>query len=44
MPISWNEIKSRALTFSRNWAVAADGESRGKDSWKNDAERVVFLS
>ena len=23
MPISWNEIKSRALTFSRTWADAA---------------------
>ena len=27
MPLSWNEIKSRALTFSRTWADAANERS-----------------
>lgn len=30
MPISWNEIKSRALTFSRTWADAANEVSQGR--------------
>jgi len=33
MPLSWNEIKSRALTFSRTWADAADEASQGKPFW-----------
>ena len=33
MPLSWNEIKSRALTFSRNWADAANEDSQGKPFW-----------
>jgi hypothetical protein len=33
MPISWNEIKSRALTFSRTWADAANEDSQGKPFW-----------
>ncbi len=36
MPIRWNEIKSRALTFSRTWADAADEYGRGKEPWKID--------
>jgi hypothetical protein len=48
MPLSWNEIKSRALTFSRTWADAASKDSQGKrrggkKSYRNDAERVAFL-
>jgi len=30
MPLSWHEIKSRALTFSRAWADAANEDSQGK--------------
>ena len=33
MPLSWNEIKSRALTFSRTWADAAHEDSQGKPFW-----------
>ena len=33
MPLSWNEIKSRALAFSRNWADAANEDSQGKPFW-----------
>ena len=33
MPLSWNEIKSRALTFSRTWADAANEDSQGKPFW-----------
>ena len=32
-PLSWNEIKSRALTFSRTWADAAHEDSQGKPFW-----------
>jgi hypothetical protein len=33
MPISWNEIKSRALAFSRTWADAANEDSEAKPFW-----------
>ncbi|MEW6416089.1 MAG: DNA methyltransferase [Pseudomonadota bacterium] len=33
MPLSWNEIKSRALAFSREWADAADEASEAKPFW-----------
>ena len=33
MPLSWNEIKSRALTFSRTWADASQEDSQGKPFW-----------
>jgi hypothetical protein len=33
MPLSWNEIKSRALAFSREWADATDEASEGKPFW-----------
>ena len=33
MPLSWNEIKSRALAFAREWADAADEASQAKPFW-----------
>mgnify|MGYP001048854251 CR=1 FL=1 len=33
MPLSWNEIKSRALAFSREWADAASEDSEAKPFW-----------
>ena len=33
MPLSWNEIKGRALAFSRTWADAADENSQAKPFW-----------
>ena len=33
MPLSWNEIKSRALSFSREWADAASEDSEAKPFW-----------
>ena len=33
MPLSWNEIKSRALTFSRTWDDAANEASQAKPFW-----------
>lgn len=33
MPLSWNEIKSRALTFSRTWSDAADENAQAKPFW-----------
>jgi hypothetical protein len=32
-PLSWNEIKSRALNFSRNWHDAASEDSDAKPFW-----------
>ncbi len=33
MPLSWNEIKSRALLFSRTWSDAANEDSEAKPFW-----------
>ena len=33
MPLSWNEIKSRALAFSRTWADAANEDAQAKPFW-----------
>ena len=33
MPLSWNEIKSRALHFSRTWMDAANEDSEAKPFW-----------
>ena len=33
MPLSWNEIKSKALGFSKTWADAANEDSQAKPFW-----------
>ena len=33
MPLSWNEIRSRALAFSREWADAASENAQAKPFW-----------
>jgi hypothetical protein len=40
MPISWNEIKSRALQFSHEWADVASEDAEAKSFW--DAFFNVF--
>ncbi|WP_417913224.1 type IIL restriction-modification enzyme MmeI, partial [Candidatus Electronema sp. TJ] len=32
-PLSWNEIKSRAVAFSRDWAEAASEDAEAKTFW-----------
>jgi hypothetical protein len=33
MPISWNEIKNRALAFSKEWADATSEDAEAKSFW-----------
>ncbi|MDQ5925504.1 MAG: hypothetical protein QG554_446 [Pseudomonadota bacterium] len=33
MPLSWNEIKSKALAFSKTWADATREDSEAKPFW-----------
>jgi hypothetical protein len=33
MPLSWNEIKSRAIPFSRNWATETSEHAEAKSFW-----------
>lgn len=33
MPLSWNEIKGRALRFSREWADEANEHAEAKSFW-----------
>ncbi len=40
MPLSWNEIKSRALQFSHEWADEASEDAEAKSFW--DAFFTVF--
>jgi hypothetical protein len=39
MPLSWNEIKSRAMAFSREWMDAADEASQAKPFWIDGTDR-----
>ncbi|MGF1534228.1 MAG: type IIL restriction-modification enzyme MmeI, partial [Bernardetiaceae bacterium] len=43
MPLSWNEIKDRALTFSKEWQRASR-ERAEKDSFWNDFFQVFGIS
>jgi len=33
MPLSWNEIKDRALAFSQEWAEEASESAEAKSFW-----------
>ena len=33
MPLSWNEIKSRALAFSREWQQESSEDAEAKSFW-----------
>ena len=33
MPLSWNEIRSRAITFSKEWETAESEDSQAKTFW-----------
>ena len=33
MPLSWNEIKDRALAFSREWAEVTSEDAEAKSFW-----------
>lgn len=33
MPLSWNEIKSRALAFSREWQQESSEDAEAKTFW-----------
>ncbi|ODU45301.1 hypothetical protein [uncultured Aquimonas sp.] len=42
MPLSWNEIKDRALRFSRDWAQRSPEDAEAK-KLGSDADCVTFL-
>lgn len=33
MPLSWNEIKSRAITFSKEWKAESKEDAEAKSFW-----------
>lgn len=33
MPLSWNEIRDRAVTFSREWATETSEDAEAKTFW-----------
>lgn len=33
MPLSWNEIKSRAIGFAKEWADASDERAQAQSFW-----------
>lgn len=35
MPLSWNEIKDRALRFSREWAGEASEDAEAQSFWND---------
>src|SRR5688572_23079723 len=42
MPLSWNEIRDRALAFSREWADARSERAEAQSFW-NDFFRVFGI-
>lgn len=38
MPLSWNEIRNRAFSFSKRWADAHDELSHAKPFWSDFIE------
>jgi hypothetical protein len=42
MPLSWNEIRSNALAFSREWATESREDAEAKTFW-DDFFRVFGL-
>jgi len=43
MPLSWNEIKNRALAFSRDWADESSEDAEAKTFW-NDFFNIFGIS
>jgi len=50
MPLSWNEIKDRALAFSREWEHESSEDAEAKSFWDGfftifgvPCHRVAFL-
>ena len=43
MPLSWNEIRDRALAFSREWADAESERAEAQSFW-NDFFNVFGIS
>ena len=50
MPLPWNEIRSRALAFAKEWAEESSEDAEAKSFWDaffqvfaSEAERVAFL-
>lgn len=43
MPLSWNEIKSRSMTFSREWADETSENAEAKTFW-NEFFHVFGIS
>lgn len=50
MPLSWNEIRDRALTFSREWTGECSEDAEAKSFWDSffnvfgiTRRRVAFL-
>ena len=33
MPLSWNEIRDRAITFSKEWADESSEDAEAKSFW-----------
>ena len=33
MPLSWNEIKSRAVSFSKEWEMESNEDAEAKTFW-----------
>jgi len=48
MPLSWNEIKDRALAFSKEWETEVSEDATvdaayGRKSFVSESSRVAFL-
>lgn len=44
MPLSWNEIKGRAIAFAKEWADAADERAQAQSFWIEFFDAWLFCS
>ena len=43
MPLSWNEIKSRAVAFSKEWELESNEDAEAKSFWDDFCRCVKVL-
>ena len=43
MPISWNEIKTRALAFSKEWQDETSEDAEAKSFW-DGFFKIIYLA
>jgi hypothetical protein len=44
MPVSWNEIRDRAITFSKEWKDKSSEDAEAKSFWDGSGHAAVWFA